>query len=80
MANGHLELLEREFAKLKPDDANGVDLILQGPTGSNYEIDASTDLFDWSPVTNFILPGSPFYFSVPPVTNANQGFFRAVMP
>jgi hypothetical protein len=53
--------------------------MLQGPVSSNYEIDASTDLFTWLPATNFILTSSPFYFSIPPATNANQGFYRALM-
>ncbi len=59
---------------------NGFGLMLQGPIISNYEIDVSTDLLTWLPTTNFILPSSPFYFSVPAPTNANQGFYRAVMP
>jgi hypothetical protein len=60
--------------------ANGLDLILQGPIGSNYEIDASTDLFTWLPSTNFPLTSSPFYFSVPPATNSSRVFYRAKIP
>jgi hypothetical protein len=59
--------------------AGNLGLMLQGPVSSNYEIDASTDLFTWLPATNFILTSSPFYFSIPPATNANQGFYRALM-
>ncbi|HEV2328093.1 MAG TPA: LamG-like jellyroll fold domain-containing protein [Verrucomicrobiae bacterium] len=59
--------------------AGNLGLMLQGPVGSNYEVDVSTDLFSWLPSTNFIIQSSPFYFSVPVATNANQGFFRALM-
>ena len=55
------------------------DLMLQGPIGSNYEIDASTDLFTWLPLTNFTSTNSPFYFNVPPATNSSQQFYRALM-
>ena len=58
---------------------NGLDMILQGPIESNYEIDASTDLFNWMPLTNFVIISSPFYFSDPAATNFNQRFYRAVM-
>ena len=60
-------------------NAGNFNLMLQGPIGSNYEIDASTDLLTWLPFTNFTITSSPFYFSIPPATNANQGFFRAKM-
>lgn len=59
--------------------AGNVDLLLQGPIGSNYEVDASTDLFNWLAATNFISTSSPFYFIVPMPTNVNQQFYRAVM-
>jgi len=61
-----------------PWSTNGLDLILQGPIGSNYEVDLSTDLFNWQSFTNFTSTSSPFYFSIPPATNANQGFYRAL--
>jgi hypothetical protein len=61
-----------------PWSTNGLDLILQGPIGSNYEVDLSTDLFNWQSFTNFTSTSSPFYFSSPPATNANQGFYRAL--
>jgi hypothetical protein len=60
--------------------AGNLGLMLQGPVGSNYEVDASTNLFTWLPSTNFIITSSPFYFTVPAATNASQGFYRVVMP
>ena len=58
---------------------NGFSLMLQGPLGSNYEIDGSTDFFHWLPFTNFTSTNSPFYFSDPAATNFNQRFYRAFM-
>jgi hypothetical protein len=60
-------------------NATGFNLTLQGPIGSNYEIDASTDLFNWLPLTNFTSTNSPQYFSDPTATNFNQQFYRALM-
>jgi hypothetical protein len=61
-------------------DSNAFNLILQGPVGSNYVVDVSTDLLTWFPATNFVSSGSPFYFNVPAATNSNRGFYRVVMP
>jgi hypothetical protein len=47
--------------------------------GLGYEIDASTDLINWLPLTNFIGTNSPFYFNDPTATNYNQRFYRAVI-
>jgi hypothetical protein len=78
VANFALNVPTLGFAS-PPLYAGNLGLMLQGPVGSNYEIDASTDLFIWLPSTNFVLTSSPFYFSVPTATNANQGFYRALM-
>ena len=57
--------------------AGDLGLVLQGPVGSNYQLDFSTDLLNWFPATNFVSTGSPFYIAVPGLTNDNNGFFRA---
>jgi hypothetical protein len=62
-----------------PWSSNIFNLMLFGPIESNYDVDFSTDLFTWLPLTNFTSTNSPFYFTVPAATNANQGFFRAKM-
>ena len=59
---------------------SGFGLMLQGPIGSNYDIEGSTDLFNWLAFTNFTSTSSPFFFSDPAATNFNQRFYRAVMP
>jgi hypothetical protein len=59
---------------------NGLNLSLQGAIGSNYLIEASTDLISWSPILYFSTTNSPFYFTDPSATNSSMQFYRAVMP
>lgn len=56
---------------------NGLNLTLQGPVGTNYEVDISSNLLTWSPATNFVSTMTPFYFSVLPAANSPVGFYRA---
>jgi hypothetical protein len=58
---------------------NGLDLMLQGPIGSNYLIVASSNLVQWSPTLYFSSTNSPFYFNDPTATNYNQRFYRAIL-
>lgn len=61
---------------------NGFNLILNGPVGSDYEIEASTNLTistNWQPVLYFYSTNSPFYFSAPVPTNSSQIFYRAAI-
>jgi hypothetical protein len=62
---------------------NGLNLALQGPAG-NYLIEASSDITNptnWQPILFYSTTNMSFYynFTVPPATNANQQFYRAVM-
>jgi hypothetical protein len=68
------------FGLTQPWTSNGLSLMLQGPVGSNYIIQASTDLMSWQPITNFTTTTSPFYFSDPAATNYDHRFYRGVMP
>ncbi len=63
-----------------PLGTNGFNLMLQGTLGSNYVIEVSTDLFNWTPVMDFTFTNSPFYFNDPAATNSGRQFYRAVMP
>jgi len=56
---------------------NGLSLMLQGPVGANYMIQASTDLLSWLPITNFVSTNSPVYFTDPTAKNYNRRFYRA---
>ena len=67
------------FGLPQPWTTNGLSLILQGPMGSNYMIQASTDLLIWLPITNFLNANSPLYFNDPQAGNYKQRFYRAVL-
>jgi hypothetical protein len=59
--------------------ANGLNLMLQGPISSNYLVEASSDLVNWSPTLYFSSTNSPFYFNDPTATNYTQRFYRAIL-
>jgi hypothetical protein len=59
--------------------ADGMSLALDGPVGSNYVIQASSDLVNWSPILSFNITNSPFYFSDTTATNAPARFYRALL-
>ena len=59
---------------------NGLSLALAGPLGSNYLVQASTDLVNWTPIRYFGITNSPFYFNDAAATNSGVRFYRAVMP
>ena len=63
-----------------PWSTNGFNLMLQGTLGSNYVIEVSTDLFNWTPIMDFTVTNSQFYFNDPAATNSGRQFYRAVMP
>ena len=58
---------------------NGMSLALDGPVGSNYVIEASSDLVNWTPTQSFTLTNSPFYFRDAPATNSPGRFYRAML-
>jgi uncharacterized repeat protein (TIGR03803 family) len=66
------------FGLPHPWTTNGLALMLQGPVGSNYMVQASTNLLTWLPITNFVSTNSPFYFSDPLATNYSRRFYRAI--
>jgi hypothetical protein len=51
-----------------------------GMAGSNYTIQASSNLLNWQPFTNFIITDSPYNFTDPTATNFNKRFYRATLP
>ncbi|HXP63797.1 MAG TPA: hypothetical protein VN829_25040 [Dongiaceae bacterium] len=59
--------------------ANGMSLALDGPVGSNYVIQASSDLANWTPIESFSISNSPFCFHAAAATNAPARFYRALL-
>jgi hypothetical protein len=67
------------FSSMPIFTTSGLNLTLQGPVGSNYLIEASSDLVNWSPTLYFSSSNSPFYFNDLTATNYNQRFYRAIL-
>jgi hypothetical protein len=59
---------------------NGLGFNLQAPLGFSYVIQASTDLINWQPFTNFISTNSIMFFRDWDFTNYSRRFYRAVKP
>jgi len=55
-------------------------LTLNGETGWNYRIDASTNFIDWQPLTNLATTNGPLYWVDSNATNLWYRFYRAVIP
>ncbi len=68
------------FGSPQPFTANGLSLKLQGPVGTTYEIDASSDLIHWLSITSILSTNSPFYFTDQSATNYKWRFYRATIP
>jgi len=60
-------------------DTNGFNLMLIGPSGSNYTIQASTDLKSWTSLTNFRTTYSSFIFDDLSSTNDSHRSYRATI-
>ncbi|MEO5804157.1 MAG: fibronectin type III domain-containing protein [Verrucomicrobiota bacterium] len=65
-----------QFSSVQLSGSN-VQFILLGESEINYRIEQSTNLLDWSTVTNVVLTNGEYQFSEP-ITNF-QRFFRAVL-
>jgi hypothetical protein len=63
--------------------SNGFNMVLGGTAGTNYLIEATSDLSNptnWQPIMYFPMPYSPFSFTDPAATNFTQRFYRATVP
>jgi hypothetical protein len=60
---------------------NNFTLLLLGPVGSNYVIEASTNLAgpNWTTVTSFVSTASSFYFTDTNTASYDARFFRAAI-
>jgi GH25 family lysozyme M1 (1,4-beta-N-acetylmuramidase) len=64
-----------QLAALQPDGS--LDLTLSGDAGATYFVETSTNLVDWSALTNVSLSGPIIQFNVGPATSEPQRYFRA---
>ena len=55
----------------------GFQMAFYGMAGSNYTVQASSNLLNWQPFTNFIITNSPYNFADPTATNFKMRFYRA---
>ena len=58
----------------------GPDLSLDVSPGLNGRIEASTNLVNWTTLTNFVSTNSVIYFRDPGFTNCDRRFYRAMVP
>ncbi|MHB8524000.1 MAG: PQQ-dependent sugar dehydrogenase [Limisphaerales bacterium] len=61
-----------------PDGAFG--LLVNGAGGLNIAIAASTNLSDWSPITNLVPTNQQFRFTDPAAVHYSRRFYRVVLP
>lgn len=59
---------------------NGLDLVLQATAGLEYRIDVSSDLINWTAITNFISTNATTCVCDPTANNCTRRFYRAVAP
>ncbi len=72
--------LQLVFTNAQPMKTNGLVFSLQLSSGLNGRIQFSTNMADWTPLTNFIGTNSTITFRDPGATNSSQRFYRAVIP
>jgi hypothetical protein len=66
------------FGSSAPLNSNGFSLMVQGPVGSNYVVQASTDLVNWQTITNFLSTTWLTYFTDPTATNNPYQFYQLI--
>ncbi|HZL77563.1 MAG TPA: Ig-like domain-containing protein [Candidatus Limnocylindrales bacterium] len=67
------------FSSSMSSGTNPANLMLSGPVSSNYLVEASTNLINWTPIATFSTTNSPFYFTDTDATNYSQRFYRALL-
>jgi Carboxypeptidase regulatory-like domain len=72
--------LKLGLGSAQPLSSNGLDLVLFSSPGLEYRIDASSDLLNWTAVTNFISTNATMRFMDSSATNYSRRFYRAVVP
>ncbi len=78
MVSTNIFKLELAFASANLMTSNGLNLNLQASSGVNGQIQTSTDLVNWLPLTNFVGSNTTINFLDSTATNLNQRFYRAI--
>jgi hypothetical protein len=63
-----------------PQPGGSVQFTLDGIAGWSYTVSGSTDLVNWTPLTNFVATNAATPVVDPAAGNFNQRFYRAVAP
>jgi hypothetical protein len=72
--------LQLDFPLAQPMTGAGLNFSLQVSRGLNGSIQVSTNLVDWTTLTNFVGTNTTLNFRDTQATNFNQRFYRAVTP
>ena len=73
-------LLQLAFTNSLPNATNGMAFTLQLSKGLNGHIQVSSNLIDWSTLTNFVGTNSTLTIRDPSAANSPRRFYRAVTP
>jgi hypothetical protein len=68
------------FDSVSVPSPDAVQLQLSGTPGANVTVLRSSNLVDWEPVTNTVLPNGPLPVQDGPLAGAPQRFYRATSP
>jgi hypothetical protein len=79
-SNGLLSILtaapgQFQSIALQPDSS--LQIVLWGDPGATYYVQSSTNLVNWSPLTNLTLSTGAAMFSLPVLPGDTQRYFRA---
>ena len=72
--------LKLGLGSVRPLSTGGLELVLFSLAGLEYRIDASSDLVNWTAVTNFVSTNATMHFMDSSATNYSRRFYRAVVP
>jgi hypothetical protein len=63
-----------------PLSSNGLDLVLFNLPGLEYRLESSSNLVDWTTVTNVLSTNATMHLLDASATNFSRRFYRAVVP
>jgi hypothetical protein len=72
--------LQLAFTNALPLKTNGLVFNLQLSKGLNGHIQVSTNMLNWTTLTNFVGTNTTLNFRDPAATNSPRRFYRAVIP